>query len=56
MLDVRGHRVARLVSSRLPAGSHRAVWSAEGLPAGTYLGRLMLDGKVIGTRKVSVVK
>jgi hypothetical protein len=56
VLDVRGRRVAELVASRLPAGDHRAVWSAEGVSAGTYLGRLVLDGKVISTHKVAVVK
>jgi photosystem II stability/assembly factor-like uncharacterized protein len=35
-----GVRVASLVDARLAAGEHQAVFSAEGLPAGTYFAQL----------------
>lgn len=39
-VDLSGKSVGQIVCEAQSAGSHRAVWPAEGLPAGTYLLRL----------------
>ena len=54
--DILGRRVATLLRGALAAGRHEAVWSADGLAAGTYLVRLSLDGKTVASRRVSYVK
>ncbi len=56
VLDVRGHEVARLTQGQLGAGDHVIPWQGDDIAAGIYLGRLMVDGKVVSTRKVTVVK
>jgi len=42
--NVMGCEVARLVDGVQPAGFHRVVWDASGMPAGVYLYRLSADG------------
>jgi hypothetical protein len=49
--DVRGHKVSGLVHKRLAAGAHRAVFNADGLPAGVYFVRLTAGGRTL-TRKL----
>jgi len=46
VFDVNGREVGELVNRPLEAGQHTAVWVAEGLPAGLYLTRLEVGGRV----------
>ena len=45
VFDALGREQATLVNALLPAGSHVATWHPEGLPAGTYVYRLIVDGR-----------
>jgi hypothetical protein len=49
-----GRLVNELLNSRLPAGDHRVVWNAEGLPAGVYLIRLESAGQSIVRKAVLI--
>ena len=40
VMDISGRRVAVIVDRRMAAGRHAVVWSATGLPSGTYVYRL----------------
>jgi len=53
--NVLGQQVATLVEGNLPAGPHRASWSAKGVANGIYLYRLEANGRQI-TRKLAVIK
>ncbi|TVQ11326.1 MAG: T9SS C-terminal target domain-containing protein [Balneolaceae bacterium] len=55
VFNVLGQPVATLVSSVLPAGSHRITFSAEGLSSGVYFYRLVTASGVI-QRSMTVVK
>jgi hypothetical protein len=59
VLDVRGRVVARFVERRQEAGPHVETLPASrtrGLPAGTYLYRLVVDGRSLATGKMALVK
>ncbi len=45
VFNVLGQEVARLQDSHVPAGSHQAVWRTDGLPAGLYVVRLVVDDR-----------
>jgi hypothetical protein len=50
VLDLRGRVVRTLVDGMVPAGSHLAIFdgrdrAGEGLPSGSYLARLTVDGR-----------
>jgi hypothetical protein len=53
--NVLGQQVATLVDGNLPAGPHRASWSAKGVANGIYLYRLEANGQQI-TRKLAVIR
>lgn len=53
--NVLGQQVATLVEGNLPAGPHRASWSAKGVANGIYLYRLEANGQQI-TRKLAVIR
>lgn len=50
--NLRGQKVAQLVSGNLEAGLHQAIWSAENLSSGIYLFRLEADNTVSVKRVV----
>jgi hypothetical protein len=44
VFDPSGRRIASVVNSVMPAGSHEAVWNAKGVPAGVYILKIAIDG------------
>jgi hypothetical protein len=59
--DVAGRMVRKLVSGEMGAGHHDVTWdgrsdSGARLQNGTYLYRLNLDGKMVGSRKVVLLR
>jgi hypothetical protein len=55
--DVRGRSVASLTSGPHEAGSHRVTWRAgDGVSSGVYFYRLRLNGQVIDTRRMILLK
>ena len=57
-----GGRVVRvLISGELAAGMHEVEWDGHGndgesLPSGIYLTELRLDGKLVGARKLILLR
>ncbi len=51
-----GAEVARPVSMQMDAGAHQVEFDASDLASGVYLARLVLDGEVMSTEKVTLVK
>jgi predicted acyl esterase len=51
-----GQEVRTLQSGYLPAGDHRFIFDATGLPGGLYFCRLVVDGRERGTSKVILLK
>ena len=51
-----GQLVTTLVDGQQPAGTYHARWNADDLPSGLYLYRLQVDGTVVSTRKMMLVK
>lgn len=47
VLDMQGREVRVLINEDRPQGNQHFIWSAEGLPAGTYFYKLICDGKVM---------
>lgn len=54
--DVLGREVAVLVNEDRAAGQHQINFNASGLSSGVYLYRLQLNGEVISTRQMTLVK
>lgn len=61
--DVRGRQVRTLVDAQLTAGSYDGAYRWDGrddqgrsVTSGTYFQRLELDGKVVGSRKMMLVR
>ena len=54
--NVLGQRAATLIDAVRTAGTYRATWDASGLPSGIYLYQLVVDGAVIETKKMMLVK
>ena len=59
--DVLGRQVRTLVNGHRSGGYHNAVWdgrdnSYNAVPSGVYIYRLMVDNKVVDTRKMVMVK
>lgn len=52
VLDALGRRVAVLASANLEAGVHRFAFEADDLPAGIYVARLVVDGRM-STRRIT---
>ena len=52
IFDALGRRVAMIASANLEAGVHRFALDANDLPAGVYVARLILDGRM-STRRIT---
>jgi hypothetical protein len=46
VFDLRGRKVAVLLSGNLQAGSRQVVWNAEGISSGIYIARLKFKGSM----------
>ncbi len=55
VFDISGREVARLVDGAKPAGTHEAVWTADGLASGVYVVKLDAGG-VVAREKVVLVR
>ncbi len=54
--DVLGRQVANLVSGTQTAGQHQARFDARAIGSGMYFYRLSIDGYVVGTRSMMLLK
>lgn len=54
--NVIGVRVATLVNNHMQAGSHQLQFNASSLASGIYIYRLIANGAVIDTKKMTLVK
>jgi hypothetical protein len=54
--DAQGRLVARPLANHTPAGTGLVHWNAEGQASGLYLVRLELDGEVLKTTKLTLVR
>jgi hypothetical protein len=55
--DVEGKPVARLANGSYGAGIHRTTWRAgDGVPSGVYYYRLRVEGEVVDTRRMVLLK
>jgi hypothetical protein len=55
VFDVRGRRVAQLVTDEQPAGRNEIAFQADRLPSGIYFVRLLVDGQSL-SRRMTVVR
>jgi len=55
LVDPTGRTVADVARGRYAAGPHAAGFSTQGLASGTYFAFLKLDGRIIATRKLTVL-
>ncbi len=51
-----GQKVATLVDTKRPEGSYRVTWEAGGLSSGTYLYQLRIDGDLVDTKTMTLIK
>ena len=51
--DLSGKLVKVLEDQDLPAGTYETKWKAEGLPSGTYIVRVLMDGKPVQSVKLT---
>jgi len=56
IFDVRGREVARPLDAAAAAGGGRVAWDASGLASGIYFAELSLDGEVLTSRKLTLVR
>ncbi|WP_094545313.1 DUF4331 family protein [Rubricoccus marinus] len=56
VFDLRGRLIQTLTEQEYRAGEHQVEWKTGSLAAGTYLYRLMVDGKVVSTQRASIVR
>ncbi len=54
--DILGREVAVLVNEDRAAGQYQVTFNASGLSSGVYLYRMQLNGEVISTRRMTLVK
>lgn len=55
--DIEGRRVAEIVDAVQGPGDHNATWAVDrSIPAGTYVVTLSVDGRTVGSTRVSVVR
>ena len=59
--DATGRRVRTVTRTDFSVGDHRVPWDARDdsgrrCPEGVYFARLVLDGKVAGTRRLSITR
>jgi hypothetical protein len=55
VFDIQGRKVATLIEGMKPAGYHRMIWDAKGMPSGLYFMRLTA-GEFVETRKMTLLK
>jgi hypothetical protein len=55
VFDIQGRKVATLSEGTKPAGYHRLIWDAKGMPSGLYFVRLKA-GEFEDTKKMTLVK
>jgi hypothetical protein len=55
VFDIQGRKVATLTEGMKPAGYHRMIWDAKGMPSGLYFVRLKA-GEFTETKKMTLVK
>lgn len=53
--NIHGDKVAGLVKGQVKAGNHQITWDASGMPAGTYIARMVVGEKSFG-RRLTVTK
>jgi Domain of unknown function (DUF4331) len=51
--DLSGKMIKVLEDQELPGGTYETKWKANGLPNGTYLARVLVDGKAVQTVKLT---
>ncbi len=56
VFNVLGIEVGTLVDEARPAGVYTVRWDASSLPSGVYFYRLIVDGRVIQTKKMTLLK
>jgi hypothetical protein len=61
VFDLAGRRVRDLVDERMPAGPHAMFWDGRGqsgqkLGSGVYMIKLAVNGKVVATRRATLVR
>jgi hypothetical protein len=61
VFDLAGRRVRDLVDERMPAGPHAMFWDGRGqsgqkLGSGVYMIKLAINGKVVATRRATLVR
>lgn len=54
--DMQGRLVRTLVDEPMQTGTHPVRWEADGLASGTYLFRLVVDGKAARTQTATLVR
>ena len=59
--DILGRRVCTPVREPQPSGNHETRWDGLGtdgqrMPSGTYLLRLTIDGRVVGSRRATLIR
>jgi hypothetical protein len=55
VFDIQGRKVATLTEGTKPAGYHRLIWDAKGMPSGLYFVRLKA-GEFEDTKKMTLLK
>jgi hypothetical protein len=51
-----GQQVATLIDAQRGAGNYKVSWDAAGLPSGTYMYQLRVDGSVVQAHSMILVK
>jgi hypothetical protein len=54
--DVLGREIAVLAEGARPAGTEEVTWDAAALPTGLYVSQLRVNGAVVGTRKMQLIR
>lgn len=54
--DIMGREIEALVNGTQPAGHYRTSFNAEGLTSGVYFYQLSVDGNIVGTQKMLMLK
>jgi len=55
LYDILGREVASLIDEELPAGIHKLIFEASGLPSGIYFYRIQTEG-FVKTKKLTLLK
>jgi photosystem II stability/assembly factor-like uncharacterized protein len=56
IFDVTGKETAVLINEELKPGEYKTEWNASGFSSGIYFYSLIIDGKIIDTRKMMFIK